>query len=50
MSFKELKKEFTPKGRYIIGVEDNGDGTKTVHSTDSPFWRDFLELKSVQDE
>jgi len=50
MTFKELKKEFKTKGEYIIGVENNGDGTKTVYSTNSPFLRDVLELKNTQDE
>ena len=42
MTFKELKKEFKPKGTYIVHVEKEDDGTATIYSTDSPFWRDFF--------
>jgi hypothetical protein len=35
------KEKFVPKGKYVILVEDNEDGTKTVISTDSLFWYNF---------
>lgn len=44
MTFKPvIDKPIRTKGRYIVWVEDNGDGSVIVYSTDSPFWRDFFD-------
>ena len=38
--FEEV--EFKTKGKYIIWIEDNEDGTSTIYSTDSHFWKSFF--------
>ena len=35
-------RNFKPKGKYIICVEKNDDGSMDIWSTDSIFWRDFF--------
>jgi len=42
MAKEKVEKPFNPKGKYVVWIEDEGDGTKTVYSTDSVFWRDFF--------
>ena len=32
---------FTPKGKYIVWIEDNENGTSTVYSTNHIFWYNF---------
>lgn len=32
---------FSSKGKYVVWVEDNENGTSTVYSTDSIFWYKF---------
>lgn len=37
------QRNFRPKGQYVICVEKEDDGTLSVYSTNSIFWRDFFK-------
>ena len=45
MTFKKVKNDIGHKGKYLIWVEDNNDGTLDVYSTDNIFWRDFFTVE-----
>ena len=40
---KNRNQKWQPKGKYVIWVEKNEDGSLEVYSTDSVFWRDFFK-------
>ena len=37
------------QGKYLIWIEEEDDGTQTVYSTDSIFWRDFFKVVDKDD-
>jgi Tol biopolymer transport system component len=50
MGKRSFSKKWKPKGQYIIFSEKEDDGSISVYSTDSVFWRDFFKSSEELDK